>query len=255
MLEFFVIVLVIVIPLQFLYAGGFYKVVIDLFEQGNEKKMLYMIGLAILSIFLLSILYSYLVGYTYLFIFFFYISTLLAIVFWFFLAFGSRARLEVFSSRKNHSTKALILYLVIACLVFPGSYILPFYGSRLYNSGCDAIHRESGNRISLAIQNYRSENGRYPEELDQLVPEYLPNIPVAVCFPPIRFLGIKPQRYDFLTSNHDYKIVSCSQKNYLVVEDMDHTYPQVMNLESGIWSRPLFDTLDYSVSYMLCGPQ
>ncbi len=217
--------------------------------------MLYMIGFAILSMMFLSILYSYLVGYTYFFIIFFFVSTFLAIVFWFFLIFGNRARDAIFFSRKNHSTRALILYLLIACLVFPSSYILPYYGSRLYNSGCDAIHRESGNQISSAIQHYRGENGRYPEELDELVPEYLSHIPVAVCFPPIRFLGIKPQRYDFLTSNHDYKIVSCSQKNFLVVEDMNHSYPQVMNLETGIWSYLIFDTLDNSVNYMLCGSQ
>jgi len=65
----------------------------------------------------------------------------------------------------------------------------------------------------------------------------------------------KAKTYDFLASNHDYKIVSCSQNTYLVVEDMDHQYPQVMNLEIGNWSYLVFDTLDYRVEYMLCGPQ
>lgn len=254
MLGFFVIVLFIVVPLQFLYAYEFFKVMINSFEHGNEKKLLYMIGFATLSIFFLSILYSYLVAYTHFFIIFFFISTLFSILFWFFLAFGKRARHAILSSRKTHSTQSLILYFIIACLVFPGSYILPFYGKQLYNSSCDAIHRESGNQINLAIQYYRSENGKYPEELDQLVPKYLPDIPGAVCFPPARLLGIKPQRYDFLTSNYDYKIVSCSQKTFLVIEDMDHSYPQVMNLETGNWSYLIFDTSDYDVKYTLCGP-
>jgi hypothetical protein len=255
MMAFFVIILFLVIPGQFIYAFEFNKVFIYFYEHDNEKKLFLMIGFVFLSMFFLSVLYSYLVGYTYIFKIFLYISTLLAIVFWFFLALKNRARFILVSKRKTNSTKSLILYLVIAYLFFPSSYVLPYYGSRLFNSSCDAIHRESGNQIYSAIQNYRTENGKYPNELDQLVPEYLPDIPIAVCFPVIRFLGIKPQRYDFLTSNHDYKIISCSQKTFLVVEDMNHSHPQVMNLEIGIWSYLVFDTLDYGVDYSLCGPQ
>lgn len=68
------------------------------------------------------------------------------------------------------------------------------------SSSCHAIQRIA--RTAIALRIYRRENGHYPETLNELVPKYLPNLPVDP------FDG-KPLRYKRL--QHGFKIWSVGE--------------------------------------------
>ncbi len=64
-------------------------------------------------------------------------------------------------------------------LVRIGIPALTFWLVRLNNDFQLSIARENAERVVAATEQYRAAHGKFPQKLDQLVPRFLPSVPVA----------------------------------------------------------------------------
>ncbi len=63
------------------------------------------------------------------------------------------------------------------------------------------ISRERGDTIINAVEQYKNDNGEYPEKLSDLQPHYLENIPKPVFFAPSRYhYNLHPNKKSFYFS-------------------------------------------------------
>ena len=122
-------------------------------------------------------------------------ATLFAIAaFWPVLA-RNRVRLSADARRRR-------IYLVgtIAIVLFTGLPAVTYFPVK---SACTQINRRAAEPLIHALTDYQHDQGRYPDNLEQLVPNHLPMIPR----PPCSRLGLMPWEYKYLRESDDYVIV------------------------------------------------
>jgi hypothetical protein len=59
--------------------------------------------------------------------------------------------------------------------------LVPMLGQMGINSGCYAVSRNQAGPVIEALEAYLTERGMYPDHLDELVPDYLPDLPRPAC--------------------------------------------------------------------------
>lgn len=93
-----------------------------------------------------------------------YIITIYLGAIWFVLCFVKRLPKEVGIKLAVIRTSIPVVTMLLVFTNFQVQYVIAL---------------EKGNRIAVACKKYRSINGKYPDRLDDLVPQYLSCIPVA----------------------------------------------------------------------------
>jgi hypothetical protein len=123
----------------------------------------------------------------------------------------------------------------LGCILILLAQTSPILGNDGIGGYCDAKAREYGNEIVAAIQQYQKDNGVYPEEIENLVPGYLPSVPTHHC---MGVLGL--QNEAFVT---DYEIKQCRGKPSLTTQSADGSRDIWYDFERGQWhSMSFFDS-------------
>jgi hypothetical protein len=139
------------------------------------------------------------------------------------------------------------LYLA-SCLLVPFLLLIPCFGPIIITFGCFELNQLTGNTIVVALEAYRQDRGTYPEELEALVPEYLPAIPSAQCLP---FPPSPWSRPEVLSSGQEpgFALQRCyTGETLLTVPIATGEWIQRCNLATGNWSRASF--LDGACSHL-----
>jgi hypothetical protein len=111
----------------------------------------------------------------------------------------------------------------------------PIFGNYGIGGYCDAKAREYGNEIVAAIQQYQKDHGVYPEEIENLVPGYLPSVPTHNC---TGVLGLQNEAFVA-----DYEIKQCRGKPSLATQSADGSRDIWYDFERGEWlSMSFFDS-------------
>jgi hypothetical protein len=142
------------------------------------------------------------------------------------------------------------LYLA-SCLLVPFLILIPCFGPIAITSMCFELNRQTGNTIVTALEAYKQDHGTYPEELEDLVPTYLPAIPPARCVP----LSPPPSNekpgailYP-LYQKPKFALQRChTGETVLTVPIATGEWIQRCNLATGNWARVSF--LDGACSYL-----
>lgn len=76
----------------------------------------------------------------------------------------------------------LVLPFVIwGAIDLAGHYLLPPYGARNWSKKEKVESTATGNVIINALNQYKRDHGIFPDELADLVPDYLPSIPMPTA--------------------------------------------------------------------------
>lgn len=134
------------------------------------------------------------------------------------------------STPQQHRWALTGIFLIPALLCSPIPWAYTIQG------GCNALDRQIGDTVVMAIDAYWQDHGSYPEELNHLTPDYLSHIPTGRC----SAVGDAPQAFD---------IQQChTGETILVINVMTDEWIQRYNLETGRWSRASF--LDGACSFL-----
>jgi NADH:ubiquinone oxidoreductase subunit 6 (subunit J) len=135
--------------------------------------------------------------------------------------------------------KIHILYWVGFFLI-PAILISPFFNLLLLRSACFSLNQRAAQPIITTMENYYKDFGVYPEELAELQPDYLAEIPAGKCTP---FRGAQFEIPKF-------KITNCSFENVniLTIPIASGEWIQRYNPETGNWATLSF--LDGECSYL-----
>ena len=111
----------------------------------------------------------------------------------------------------------------------------PVIGDYGLGGYCDEKRMEYGNNIVTKIEQYHNANGKYPSEIERLIPEYWPNQPVFNCMENLRLNN------DSLIAH--YGIMECEGQPSLVTHSTDGTKDMWYNFKTANWSsRSFFDS-------------
>ena len=117
---------------------------------------------------------------------------------------------------------------VLGGLALVAFQLAPVAGNYGIGGYCDGQGTRVGNQIVAAMQKYKQDHGRYPEQLAALAPDYLPSIPTFRCLPsvgPVTELGIEQCR---------------DGKALLTFQSYDGANVVRYNFETGNWSGVSF---------------
>lgn len=115
--------------------------------------------------------------------------------------------------------------------------LLPAVGSQAIRWTCSVLSAGTASRIAEAAQAYQHDHGDYPEDLQALVPNYLPAVPAPAC---AWLSGREGNAFD---------IASCGTGPTLIVSpSVDGGGIERFNLETGNWSSISF--LDGACSFL-----
>ena len=92
--------------------------------------------------------------------------------------------------------------------------------------------KEYGNEIVEVVQRYQKDHGTYPEEINKLVPDYLPSAPTYNC---MRVLGLHVEAF---TAEYEMKL--CQRKPSLATPSTDGSRDIWYDFEKGEWSSMSF---------------
>ena len=122
------------------------------------------------------------------------------------------------------------MYLVGGVLV-PLAQMLPPVGTVGIWIRCENTHQENAECLISALEEYHDDYGRYPKEVEDLVPEYIAELPSAPCIGHYGMLLGKPGK-------PDYYLYECSREEVtlLVVPSFHGVGVQRHNLATGEWS-------------------
>jgi hypothetical protein len=110
---------------------------------------------------------------------------------WFPMVLGA---VDLFRGRTRRGLSTLVAYALLDCAIFATI----FANQALANSRADGI--------ITAVEQYRSHQGPYPERLEELVPLYLPSVPLArYALPP--FNRFHYHRYDYDNASLSYDVL------------------------------------------------
>jgi hypothetical protein len=135
----------------------------------------------------------------------------------------------------------LLIFILIGGILIPGSFLIPIFGYKAINTGCEAVNRRIADQIIYALEAYQQDRGAFPETLDGLVPEYL---------------SLRPSiQYDPLNLR-EYTLVECPTADVLLAYDtMDRHQYHRYNMTIGNWSKsamPEGDWLEVSRCDTIC---
>jgi hypothetical protein len=220
---------------------------------GKPERQLILFIITVAFSLLSSLLFVYLWGFTVMGICF-YPYSVFAALFSIFKTFTPGVRESITTFLETGKQRRLIPYFLLTRIILPAACIFPLIGGNYLMQQCDAFHRDTGNIIYHAIQNYELENGKKPDTLEALIPKYLQKIPSATCNLPIHWAGSIIQTNDLaLYQRSDYSITTCSDGlTVLDINSIPFDQPQVLNLNSGKWSYGIGDTLDDSWEQRVC---
>lgn len=117
---------------------------------------------------------------------------------------------------------------VVGGLALVAFQLAPIVGDYGIGGYCDGQGTHVGNQIVAAMQKYKQDNGRYPDQLAALPPNYLPSIPTFRCLPnvgPVTQFGVQ--------QCPDGKVL-------LTTQSYDGVNVVRYNFETGIWSGVSF---------------
>jgi hypothetical protein len=100
----------------------------------------------------------------------------------------------------------------------------PILGVYATRAVCDPLTRRNGTRIIEAVESYRKEYGTYPQDLDALVPAYLPERPTPACSWLSAYEG------------PGFTFKSTPKGVILTVESVDHGVTHIYDFATGEWS-------------------
>lgn len=93
-------------------------------------------------------------------------------------------------------------------IVIVFSFVSSPYLSRGLVALCDEITRSEKYILISAIDQYKKQNGFYPDSLSKLHPEYINELPQATCLKPYNSFG---------RNYRDHKIEYCEEDDYLLL--------------------------------------
>jgi hypothetical protein len=114
---------------------------------------------------------------------------------------------------------------LILCLM----QLTPKVGYHVIAPHCDQQSRENAAPIIAAVEAYYVEHGEYPDELESLVPAYLPQLPTPAC------------RWLDAGETHPFDLEYCTPEVTLLTVSLADDYgDQRYNFATGNWSSISF---------------
>jgi hypothetical protein len=132
-----------------------------------------------------------------------------------------------------------IRFYVIGGLLVVLLQIGVFVGHFGVRSVCSAQTRLRASPVIDAVESYRQEHGSYPQELDAIVPTYLPSLPSAACG------WLVSSKY----TDREFALKQCEPDvTLLILDSLDGDSIQRYNFVTGNWSSISF--LDGACSHL-----
>lgn len=138
------------------------------------------------------------------------------------------------TSRQNTSKTSHKLFIANTLLLI--SFLISPFQTLAIEKFCNEITKMQANDLILGIEQYKIQNGKYPESLSDVSPDFVEHLPTASCLKPYKVLD----RF-----YRDYRIEYCSKDLLqLTVHSTDLQYVQIYNFPYHQWTR--FESFDYS---------
>jgi hypothetical protein len=160
--------------------------------------------------------------FTFLFTFIWSILSLwMSIVFYRKLARSASRKTKLSSGRVASIGRHLLplTCIVLVCLA-------PIIGYESTTTICIEMNSSLAQPIIYALEDYHDTHSSYPTALEELVPDYLKQIPTPVCQNPL---------YSFQPNT--FRIESCSDSHILYYQVLNMSYAYRYSLEIDRWSR------------------
>ena len=131
------------------------------------------------------------------------------------------------------------MFLLTAGLI-PLILITPFFDLVIFRSACFSLNKRAAAPLVSALAAYRQDREIYPEEISDLMPDYLEQIPQGRCQPLPGSSLNKP----------DFQIEKCRHEDatILTIPITSGEWIQRYNPETGRWATLSF--LDGACSYL-----
>jgi hypothetical protein len=114
----------------------------------------------------------------------------------------------------------------------------PFVGSYLINTSCNIMNQELSKEMIATLEAYKQAQGHYPENLEELIPTYLPSLPSPACS---SLSGNEPKP--------NFELEQCLPEDHLItIPSVDGSSIWRYNLATGNWSSISF--LDGACSFL-----
>jgi hypothetical protein len=139
--------------------------------------------------------------------------------------------LLVYRKKSESNSNAGLTKIALISVTFILLLILSPLISILLESGCDALHRRQALPLINAVEQYKSENNEFPINSQTIVPNYLKEMPGAVCLLPIDII------YGTRNDVSRYQIVKCNdeERAFVVVRTTLFGNKQIYSLTSHEW--------------------
>jgi hypothetical protein len=115
----------------------------------------------------------------------------------------------------------------VAGLLIVSLQLCPFVGSYFINFNCYVANQVKAEEMIAALEAYRQDQGQYPEELETLIPTYLPSLPTPAC----GSLSGDSRKPEF-----DLEQCRFSGETLLTLKSVDSSSIQRYNFATGNWS-------------------
>jgi hypothetical protein len=160
--------------------------------------------------------------------------------------------------RSAGQDKRLRRWYLVGFVLVPFLQFFPFIGELFIGQACDALHRQTGETIVAALEAYRDDFGAYPDDLEDLAPRYIDEIPSPRCFSAFGwFERSDSDQADTLSGTgpksavaEGFKLHECDPQKAKIVTVYSVEYDFILryNLATGNWSRVSF--LDGRCSFL-----
>jgi len=152
------------------------------------------------------------------------------------------ARAAFFRSFKEDKSRRR--WYLVGIFLIPFLLLAPLLEEFLIIGVCGAWNRQAGDAIIRALQAYKQERGTYPEDLEALVPTYIPALPSARCFTPYQWFS-ESDTYELfhgmssLWTDGEFRLHECPREGatLLIVPSVLFDFVHRYNLTTGNWSK------------------
>jgi hypothetical protein len=149
--------------------------------------------------------------------------------------------------RHSFERNTLALYLLSTFLVIISSGI-GFLGSNVMIGQCENFHLKTGNIIVNSLENYYSDNKQYPNNLSELVPNYINRGSISTCY------SLRLSQGNFSTPQFDgfhYKKCALGTTR-LSIPEMGSGQFHIYDLSDKQWYTSGGDTLGIADTVIRC---
>ncbi len=138
---------------------------------------------------------------------------------------------------------------LVGIFLIPFLLLAPLLEEFLIIGVCGAWNRQVGDAIIRALDAYKQDRRTYPEDLEALVPTYIPALPSPRCFAPYQWLrgsDSDQEPYDIVMGSMGsmwtdarFELHECPKERVtlLIVPSALFDFIQRYNLMTGNWSR------------------